>query len=125
MSIALQPETEARLLAAARARGKTPDEVVASLLAALPAELGENELLREINQGFSEDFWSRYKALIARRQAETLTPNEQAELIDLSDQVEERTARRAQALVELAGRRGVTLDALVRQMGIRPAAVNP
>lgn len=125
MSIALQPETEARLLAAARARGKTPDEVVASLLAVLPAELGENELLREINQGFSEDFWSRYKALIARRQAETLTPGEQGELIDLSDQVEERTARRTQALAELAGRRGVTLDALVRQMGIRPVAVNP
>lgn len=45
MSITFQPATEARLLASARARGKTPDEVVESLLNLFPAETGEDDLL--------------------------------------------------------------------------------
>ncbi len=125
MSITFQPDTEARLLAAARARGKTPDEVVASLLDVLPADAGEGDLLREIGQGLPETFWSRYRVLVARREAETLTPNEQAELIGLTDQTGELTLRRTRALVELAGRRGVPLHILVQQMGIRPVSVNP
>jgi len=123
MSIVLRPDTEARLRAAAHARGKTPDEVVADLLETLPADAGEGQLLHEINQGFPEDFWTRYRQLIARRQAEALSLDEQAELITLSDQVEERTLRRTQALIELAGRRGVELDQLMAQMGIRPAPI--
>ena len=99
MSI-LQPTTEARLLAAARARGETPDAIVAALLDRLPVEAAEAELLKEISQGFPETFWQRYRDLIARRQAGTLTQREQAELIGLSDQAEERTLRRTQALVE-------------------------
>ncbi len=123
MSITFQPDTEARLLESAHARGKTPDEVVTSLLDLLPAEAGEVDLLREINLGFSQDFWSRYRTLAARRQAETLTPDEQAELITLSDQVEERTLRRTQALVELATQRNVSLDGLLQQLGIHPQPV--
>ena len=123
MTISLQPDTEARLLAVAQARGKTPDEVVADLLDRLPAEASEAELLKEINEGFPETFWQRYRDLIARRRAGMLTPSEQEELIALSDQVEERTLRRTQALVELAQRRGVELTQLTERMGIRPVPV--
>jgi hypothetical protein len=123
MTLSLQPDTEARLLAVAQARGKTPDEVVADLLDRLPAEASEAELLKEINEGFPETFWQRYRDLIARRHAGTLTPSEQEELIALSDQVEERTLRRTQALVELAQRRGVEVNELLQQMGIRPVPV--
>ena len=122
MSI-LQPTTEARLLAAARARGETPDAIVAALLDRLPVEAAEAELLKEISQGFPETFWQRYRDLIARRQAGTLTQREQAELIGLSDQAEERTLRRMQALVELAQRRGVPFEHLLHEMGIRPTPV--
>jgi len=125
MSITLEPDTEARLLAAARARGKTPDALVASLLSILPAEAGEADLLQQIGQGLPEAFWKRYRTLAARRQAETLTPDEQAELVALSDQAEERTLRRTRALAELAARRGIPLSTLARQMGLRPAPVSP
>ncbi len=116
-------ETEARLLAAAQARGKTPDEIVAALLDRLPAQATEAELLKDITEGLPESFWRRYRELTARRRAETLTQSEQEELIALSDQVEERTLRRTQALVKLAQRRGVELTQLLRQMGIRPVPV--
>lgn len=120
MTVTLTPDTQARLLAAARARGKTPDEVVAFLLNALPADAREGDLLREIGQGLPETFWNRYRLLAARRQEETLTPDEQAELVGLTDQTEELTLRRTRALVELSHRRGVPLRTLVQQMGIRP-----
>lgn len=89
----------------------------------LPTDADEGQLLHEINQGFPEAFWTRYRQLIARRQDETLSPDEQSELVHLSDQVEERTLRRTQALVEPAGRRGVALDQLMAQMGIRPIPI--
>lgn len=123
MSIVFQPDTEARLMAAARARGKTPDEVVASLLNVLPADAGEGEMLHEIGTGLPQKFWARYRTLIARREAQTLTSSEQAELIALSDKAEEATMRRIRVLVELAGRRGIALDTLMIQMGIRPVSV--
>jgi hypothetical protein len=56
----------------------------------------------------------------APRYAE-LSAAERAELLRLSDAREERNATRVAALVELATLRGVTLDALLRDLGLSRA----
>ena len=84
----------------------------------------EAELLEKINEGFPEDFWARYRYLIARREQEALTPEEQAELIALSDRVEARNVQRLGYLVELARLRGVSVTNLMDQLGIGPVPVS-
>jgi len=88
----------------------------------LPPRLprGEAALLEKINLGFSQEEWQRYHTLIEKRWAETLTEEEQRELIGFTDRLEKANARRMEALVELAGRRGVSLETLMKDLGIEP-----
>ena len=50
----------------------------------------------------SQESWQRYHELLEKRRAETLTVNEQAELIAFSDEIERANARRMEYLVEFA-----------------------
>ena len=59
----------------------------------------EADLLQAINRGPSQQTWQRYRDLIQQRDAEALSPDEQAELIPISDQIEEANARRIECLV--------------------------
>ena len=72
-----------------------------------PARLSaeETQLLQEINRGLPESEWLRYRHLIGKRNAETLTPAEHGELIELSDEIEVIHAERLEAL--RLNRRGV------------------
>jgi hypothetical protein len=70
-----------------------------------------------------ESFWQRYRVLIQKRDTATLTNLEQEELISLSDQTEELTLQRTQALIELATRRTTTVQALRLQFGLQPVAL--
>ncbi len=79
----------------------------------------ESRLLQEINVGLPDETWHRYRDLIQKRRAEALTASEQAELIAISDQIEELDARRAERLVELARTRKTSLAALMEQLGIK------
>ena len=79
----------------------------------------ESRLLQEINPGLPESTWHRYRELIQKRQAGSLAGPEQAELIGISDQIEELDARRAKRLVELARLRKMSLTALMEQLGIK------
>jgi hypothetical protein len=78
----------------------------------------EAELLHRINQGLPEPIQQRYEELIGKRQGQVLSPQEQAELIHLTDQAEMREAERAEALVQLAQLRQVPLDTLLKDLGI-------
>jgi uncharacterized membrane protein YheB (UPF0754 family) len=78
----------------------------------------ETELLGQINRGLPADLRERYAELIGKRQAQTLTADEQAELLRHTDQVEMLEAQRAQALVELAQLRRQPLAALLQDLGI-------
>lgn len=91
-------------------------------LAAPQAHLspGEAELLREVNLGLPEHVWARYHELVAKRRAETLSPEEHAELISLSDLIEETNAQRVGHLIELAQVRGIPVATLMAQLGITP-----
>jgi hypothetical protein len=80
----------------------------------------EAHLLSKINLGLAPTEWERYHALVTRRKAETLTPDEQIELITLSDRLEEANAQRIGHLAELARVRHTTLDAVMSELGLTP-----
>lgn len=82
----------------------------------------EATLLQKINQSLSQIQWQRYHELIGKRQAETLTPEEQMELIALSDQLEEANAKRIEYVAQLAALRKTTVPALMNELGLKPAA---
>jgi hypothetical protein len=79
----------------------------------------EAELLLKINQGLPLETQRRYDELVARRKAETLTPDEHQELLDLIDQIEKSDAERIKYLADLARLRGTSLTALMQDRGIR------
>ena len=79
----------------------------------------ESALLTKINQGLPLAANTRLNQLVSKRRANTLTSEEHAELLQLIDQLEEAEAKRAQALAQLARLRGVSMTALMRELGIR------
>jgi len=79
-------------------------------------------LLLKINEEVPSDIQTRYKELIAKRQAEALTPDEYKELLQLTQQVEKLEVRRVEYLAELARLRRTSLTALMENLGIRPPA---
>ena len=100
------------------------DRLVALRAARREPHLDETEtaLFLEINQGMSPTAHRRFRDLVAKREAEVITPEELAELIDLTDQREADNARRMAALGTLAHLRGVRLIDLMATLGIAPAA---
>jgi hypothetical protein len=78
----------------------------------------ETELLGRINVGLSEPHARRLEALDARRQEETLTPEEHAELLSLADESERLAVCRAEALVALARLRGATVPSLMHDLSL-------
>lgn len=94
----------------------------ASVTKNLLPHLSEKEarLLLKINEGMDEDLYEEYKSLTAKRQAETLTSQEHAHLIVLTNQREIENARRMERLAELARLRKVSLRQVMKQLGIVP-----
>ena len=82
----------------------------------LPAR--EAEILQRINAGLPHDVWTLYHELCQERTADTLTPPEQQELIALSDRIEEANADRMAHVAELANLRRVSIDTIVRTLGL-------
>ena len=78
----------------------------------------ESELLQLINQGLPPAIWQEYHELVAQRRAEALTPETHGRLIELSDEIEKANARRVGYLFELAQMRGVSLEEVMKQLGI-------
>jgi len=122
-------ELEHQLKKAAVQMGLTPDIYIMRLLQkdlqvrAAPSRLSprESKLLKQINGSLSAIEWERYRVLLAKRDAESLTGQEQAELVALSDQIEEANARRMKAVAELARLRKTTVPALVETLGLSSA----
>lgn len=128
LTLDLATDLEHQILQEASRRGLDVKSFVLDLLrealASRPlseSALSESELLEEINQGFPPEVWARYRELVAKRQADTLSAGEHAELIALIDQIELANAHRIECLSELATRRQVSLRSLMAEMGIQPA----
>jgi hypothetical protein len=115
---------EELLTAASQLERDELDRFVSRLLSLRAQRLGrclpaqEGELLGRINHGLSRDEQQRLDELTHKRDGRALTPEEHQELLRLSDRVEMLQAERAAALVELARLRGVTLEALMDELGI-------
>ena len=80
----------------------------------------EADLLKKINKGFPEKFWKKYFALIDKRDADNISPDELAELTGYSTKIEKGSAERLKHLIELASLKNMDLDDLIENMGIRP-----
>jgi hypothetical protein len=82
----------------------------------------EADLLLRINAGLPAELRERLGELDDKRNAGTLTPDEHAELLRLTGEVERREAERVAALTELAQLRRTSLAAVMNQLGIRTPA---
>ena len=128
ITIDMTPEIEAKLRDEAAKEGLDPDRYVLHTLAERWGQThetitphlrrSESELLQHINEGLPAETWRQYHALIARRDAGTLTADDQKILVGLIDEVEIAHARRMKYLVELANLRETTLDELMDALGI-------
>jgi hypothetical protein len=130
ITINLSPELERELRETSAARGIPAEEIVVGALseslrhaksAKRPPQIPPDEapLIAVINEGLTESEWQRYRYLKDRRRAEVLTEAERQELIAITDRLERLNATRIEKLLELARLRGVTLDQVMNQLGIR------
>lgn len=97
------------------------EQVIAIRAARVAPHLSADEsaLLARINQGLPGDDRVKLRALIEKRDDATLVESEWQEMAALTDRLEVLHADRLGALAELARLRGVTLDEVMNQLGIR------
>ena len=81
--------------------------------------VAESELLLKINHPLPDNLQRRYNELLEGRDARTLSPEEYQELLQLTDQIELLEVERMKHLIELARLRRVSLDELMRQLGLQ------
>ena len=124
-TIPIEVSTEQLLRAVERLPPQALDAFVAQVIA-LRAQRNaphltqeETTLLRRINAPLAPDLQRRFDELIAKRQAETITPDELHELIGITDQIEQHDTQRLAALGDLARLRQMTTPALMDILGIR------
>lgn len=126
ITLTMPPQLEARLRDEAAREGVDAGTLV---LRTLEQQFGDSagsasysnreaELLVRIGSGPLEPVWMRYHQLSAKRDAETLTQEEHAELVALSEAIEAADVTRLEHMVELAKLRGVDLRTLRAQLGI-------
>jgi len=84
---------------------------------AMPKE--EVALLEKINKGLAPEKFRRFEILDAKRRNETLSSQEHAELIALTEAMEQLDAQRIKYLTKLAQLRKITLRELMAQIGLR------
>ncbi len=129
VTLEITPDLESRLRREAAKEGLDPQGYILNTLrqrlvgirrAAVPRlSAAEASLLREINRGLPAETWRHYGELKEKRRAENLTPAEQAELIALSDRIEEMNVRRMGNVIELARLRQTSVDTLMSDLGIK------
>ncbi|BAY74045.1 hypothetical protein NIES25_04550 [Nostoc linckia NIES-25] len=73
----------------------------------------------KINQSIPSDIQNDYDELIIKRNAENLTNDEHSELLKLTEHIEKLQAERIESLADLARMRGITLTALMENLGIQ------
>jgi hypothetical protein len=79
---------------------------------------GEEPLLAIVHRHLPPEDQRRLSALRALKEERALTPEEHAELLSYVDRVEREDAERAQALLDLSRLRGVSLGALLTDLGL-------
>jgi RNA polymerase sigma factor (sigma-70 family) len=80
----------------------------------------EKELLDKIRNSLPLSLSVRYRELIEKRQAETLSSSECGELLQLVDEVEALEVERVRNLVRLARLQGKSVEQLIKDLGLEP-----
>ena len=133
MSITINIESDLmeRLGKLAAAKGFQLDDFIVKMLEEqIPTqqlsvdEKRQLELLEKINMGLPIALWERYTLLKAKRQEETLTLSEQADLIDITDQIEQANAARMPFLIELAQLRNISLESLFQELDLTTSSAH-
>lgn len=83
-------------------------------------EVDEVELTRRVGNKLPPDIESRYWVLAKKRDSESLTPSEYDELLALTERIEGFEVQRLEALARLARLRGLSLKALIEELGLQP-----
>jgi hypothetical protein len=84
----------------------------------VPSLLLPSELIVKINQSIPDSLQQRFNDLIAKRHSLTLTDAEQAELIQLTDQIEDLDVKRIEYLAQLAQLRQRSLPEVMQDLNI-------
>jgi hypothetical protein len=79
----------------------------------------ETDLLQQINKGLPPTVRGRYDELAVKLHEETITPAEHEDLLRLIDQIEQADVEHLRCVIVLAQLRGVSVDTLMDQLGIR------
>ncbi len=82
----------------------------------------ESELLEKINQGLAARDQHPYDELVAKRETEDLTQDENTEFLRLTNLLEAQNVERMEALAQLARIRRSTLRDLIQDLGIKTPA---
>jgi hypothetical protein len=126
ITLKLSPDLEQKLRTEAAKEGIEPDCYIVNTLQErfqsnpMLEKATEADLLKQINIGFSAETRAQYHTLIAKRHAETLSPKEHADLIQLSDRLEKLNVNRIQELIQFATLRNQPLSNLIQTLGISP-----
>ncbi len=125
ITLQLSSELEQQLLLAATEQGIAPDIYILNALQerfrsdnSLSVVRTEAELIQQINVGLSVANWEEYHGLIAKRQAEMLTPGEYQRLVEMTDALERLNVQRVKSMIELANLRDQSLPELMNSLGI-------
>jgi hypothetical protein len=80
----------------------------------------ETKLLKKINEGFPPEKWSRLVYLDDKMEDSALSEDEAAESLALAEELEAYTVERFGYLKKLAEIRGVSVEALMKELGLTP-----
>lgn len=78
----------------------------------------ESEIILKINQGIPKNIQQHFNDLQTKRQTKTLNTEGQQELIELSKKIEQQDADRIKLIAQLAKLQGVTLNDVMKSLGI-------
>ncbi len=87
----------------------------------LLADDEEQVLLSVVEQRLPPDLQARLDTLRAESRHRPLTTSEQTELLQFVQRVEQQDLQRTEALIELAQKRGISLPALLDELGLHPS----
>ena len=125
LTIELDSLTENRLQERSLQEGRNKEELAAHLLAGAarsdryltPQEI---EWLRLAREELSDTLWKRYRKLGRKRKAETIAPDEYAELLELGSQIEVQHVKRLEAVWQLSQLWGCDFEETMRLLGVGP-----
>lgn len=124
VTLEVSPELESRLKRAAQFSGQDTAgfilDVLESRLAERKPRSEELWLIEQISKGLPEQTWQKFDELRQVAKAEEMSPDQQQELIAITDQIEAADALRLEHLASLAQLRGVPIAEVMLELGIEP-----